>query len=144
MKNKGEIKMFEKMKELIAEQLNCPAEEIKMESSFKEVPAPEQIRTTGPAFASRFPVGRFRVFSDKTAASQLLDTDRAECRIRAIEQPFDLRLIVLHRFDELPDIDALSGAQGTHGQTERRCGLAFPVAGVDMYIPVALHSYRLI
>ena len=35
-KNKGEIKMFEKMKELIAEQLNCPAEEIKMESSFKE------------------------------------------------------------------------------------------------------------
>ena len=28
--------MFEKMKELIAEQLNCPAEEIKMESSFKE------------------------------------------------------------------------------------------------------------
>ncbi len=34
MKNKGEIKMFEKMKELIAEQLNCPAEEIKMESSF--------------------------------------------------------------------------------------------------------------
>ena len=36
MKNKGEIKMFEKMKELIAEQLNCPAEEIKMESSFKE------------------------------------------------------------------------------------------------------------
>ena len=28
MKNKGEIKMFEKMKELIAEQLNCPAEEI--------------------------------------------------------------------------------------------------------------------
>ena len=36
MKKKGEIKMFEKMKELIAEQLNCPAEEIKMESSFKE------------------------------------------------------------------------------------------------------------
>ena len=32
MKNKGEIKMFE----LISEQLNCPAEEIKMESSFKE------------------------------------------------------------------------------------------------------------
>ena len=29
--------MFEKMKELIAEQLNCPAEEIKMESSFKEL-----------------------------------------------------------------------------------------------------------
>ena len=28
--------MFEKMKKLIAEQLNCPAEEIKMESSFKE------------------------------------------------------------------------------------------------------------
>ena len=28
--------MFEKVKELIAEQLNCPAEEIKMESSFKE------------------------------------------------------------------------------------------------------------
>ena len=28
--------MIEKMKELIAEQLNCPAEVIKMESSFKE------------------------------------------------------------------------------------------------------------
>ena len=28
--------MLEKMSEMIAEQLNCPAEEIKMESSFKE------------------------------------------------------------------------------------------------------------
>lgn len=28
--------MFEKMKKLIAEQLNCPEDEIKLESSFKE------------------------------------------------------------------------------------------------------------
>ena len=28
--------MFEKMKELIAEQLNCPEESIKMDSTFKE------------------------------------------------------------------------------------------------------------
>ena len=48
MKNKGEIKMFEKMKELIAEQLNCPAEEIKMESSFKE-DLGNPIRRTGTA-----------------------------------------------------------------------------------------------
>ena len=34
--NAESAKMTEKMKELIAEQLNCPAEEIKMESSFKE------------------------------------------------------------------------------------------------------------
>ena len=34
--SKGEIKMFEKMKKLIAEQLNCPEDEIKLESSFKE------------------------------------------------------------------------------------------------------------
>ena len=34
--SKGEIKMFEKMKKLIAEQLNCPEDEINLESSFKE------------------------------------------------------------------------------------------------------------
>lgn len=97
-------------------------------------------QTTGPSFACRFRIGQLGVFSDKASAPQLFDTDTTECRVRAVEQPFDLRFIVFHRFDELPDIDALPGAQRPQGQSECRRGLAFAVTGVNVYIAFSLHS----
>lgn len=66
--------------------------------------------------------------------SQLLDADTAECRIRAVEQAFDFRFVVLHRLDELPDVDTLSDTQCPNSRSENRCGLAFAVAGIDVNI----------
>lgn len=72
--------------------------------------------------------------------SQLLDADTAECRIRAVEQAFDFRFVVLHRLDELPDVDTLSDTQCPNSRSENRCGLAFAVAGIDVNISFSIRQ----
>jgi hypothetical protein len=68
---------------------------------------------------------RCRIAVDKAATPQLFDPET--------EKKFpDLRLAVLHRLDELPDIDPPARAQRPHGQPERRRGLALAVARVNM------------
>ena len=69
---------------------------------------------------------------DVAAAAELLDPDLPESCSGAAEELLDPRLVVLHRFDELSDIDLFPGAQRPYGQPERRRCLAFPVARIDV------------
>jgi len=91
-----------------------------VEDDHPVLPAGKRFGTPPQPLPGQLRIDRLRLPADETAAAEPLDAHAPPCGVRTVEQPCDLRLVVSHRLDELPDIHVLPGTQGTHGKAEGR------------------------